>query len=131
MKSSVVDVHVQYLRANGYSDLKEWRNNPGNLYVGRSGVDTVKGKTVHREGSVWANPFKLGRDGDLPTVIRKYDRYIREKIALKEVDVEELRGKRLGCWCVKDAEFCFDKEKPLEEYCCHGEVLLKMLEETK
>jgi hypothetical protein len=131
MESSVVDVHVQFLRENGYSDLREWRNNPENLYVGRSGIDTVKGKTVPRDGSVWANPFKLGRDGDLPTVIRKYDHYIRGKIARNEVDVEELREKRLGCWCVKDRELFFDKDKPLEQYCCHGEVLLNMLHEKK
>jgi hypothetical protein len=129
-QSTVVDVHSQFLRAKGYRNLQEWRNDPQNLYVGRSGIDSINGRTVQREGSIWANPFKVGRDGNLQQCVAQYDRYIREKIARNEVNINELRGKRLGCWCVKDEEVCFDATKPLQQYCCHGEVLLKILSEN-
>jgi hypothetical protein len=128
-ESFVVDVHSQFIKSKGFRNLTEWRNHPQNLYIGREGFDNLNGKTVPREGSVWGNPFKE-KDGTLAQRISRYESYIREKISRGEVNLNELRGKYLGCWCVKDEVVCFDARKPLHEYRCHGEVLLKILSET-
>lgn len=64
-------------------------------------------------GSKWGNPFKIGVDGTRKEVIEKYRQYIMSRPDLLN-DLEELRGKRLGCYC---------KPKP-----CHGDVLIELLE---
>ena len=69
-------------------------------------------------GSIYGNPYLIGRDGERDEVVRKYRKYFFERIArdtqFKEA-VEWLRNKdvSLGCYC-----------KPLE---CHGDVILEYL----
>jgi len=70
------------------------------LYIGR--------------GSRWGNPFRIGRDGTRNEVIEKYAEWIRSQPILL-ANLEELRGKRLGCYC-----------KPQQ---CHGDVLIALLED--
>ncbi len=72
-----------------------------NIYIGR--------------GSKWGNPFIIGRDGNREEVIRKYREYIMQSDLLN--DLEELRGKVLGCFCKPKA--------------CHGDVLVELLERSK
>lgn len=60
----------------------------------------------------WGNPFKIGRDGTRKEVIAKYREWIVSQTLMD--DLEELRGKRLGCWCDPAA--------------CHGDVLVELLE---
>ena len=60
--------------------------------------------------SKWGNPFCIGRDGTRSQVIRNYRVYARR---FTRDDLEELRGKRLGCYC-----------HPLP---CHGDVLVSLL----
>jgi hypothetical protein len=64
--------------------------------------------------SKWGNPFIIGRDGNRATVIEKYSKWIRTQPHLLN-DLEELRGKRLGCFCAPQP--------------CHGDVLIALLEE--
>ncbi len=64
--------------------------------------------------SIWANPFRIGRDGDREEVIMKYRKWIVLQPGLM-ARLPELRGKRLACWCAPDA--------------CHGEVLIELLKE--
>lgn len=45
-------------------------------------------------GSSYGNPYKIGRDGDRRTVCEKFETYI-----LPNLDVSELHGKDLVCWC--------------------------------
>ncbi len=78
------------------------------VYIGRA-VNGLK-------GSIWANPFKIGPDGDRDEVIEKYHKYILSKPELL-AQLESLRGKTLGCWC-----------KPQD---CHGDVLVELLGETR
>lgn len=66
--------------------------------------------------SKWKNPFIIGINGTREEVIEKYEHYIRNNKELME-DLHELREKVLGCFC-----------KPLA---CHGDVLIKLLEEIK
>ncbi len=86
----------------------------------------MKGKRFPKESSLWANPFKLGRDGSRESVIRKYKKYIAEKIATDptKYDLNSLRGKQLGCWCISCEEGITTSAVPLE---CHGQVLLELL----
>lgn len=106
----VVDVHKKNLNKIGYADLKDWLKDPNHIYIGRNNV-YVNGTF----NSKWRNRFsvkKYGRDGCL----KEYEKFIREnKELLGQID--ELDGKVLGCWC-----------KPLP---CHGDILLKILNETK
>ena len=65
-------------------------------------------------GSMWGNPFVLGRDGDREEVIAKYKKWIVTNPAIMAC-LGELRGKVLGCYC---------KPKP-----CHGDVLVELVME--
>ena len=76
------------------------KKEPYDIYIGR--------------GSKWGNPFKIGKDGNRQEVIDKYEEYIRNKPELL-TDLQELKGKTLGCWC-----------KPKD---CHGDVLAKLINE--
>jgi len=67
-------------------------------------------------GSKWGNPFKIGKDGNRKEVIDKYEEYIRKRPELLK-DLNELKNKKLGCYCF-----------PLP---CHGEVLIKLIEEKE
>ena len=67
-------------------------------------------------GSKWGNPFKIGEDGDREEVIKKYEEYIRNKPELLQ-NLQELRNKRLGCFCAPRA--------------CHGDILVKLVEEME
>lgn len=120
--TTVVNVKVKYIRPQ-YKNLKEWCEDPSNVYIGRGGIVFVSsngGESKRRyppRGSIFANPFKVGRDGSVDEILVLYKKYITKKIKNGEVtqdDLEGLRGKRLGCWC-----------RPEQK--CHGDVLLELL----
>lgn len=73
-------------------------NAPYDVYIGRP--------------SKWGNKFIIGKDGTRSEVIRKYREYVQSDEQLM-ADLEELRGKVLGCYC-----------KPQS---CHGDELVKLL----
>lgn len=51
-------------------------------------------------GSIWGNPFKIGRDGDRAEVLRKYKAYLLRGEGRHLLDrIGELEGKSLGCFC--------------------------------
>jgi hypothetical protein len=75
------------------------------VYIGR--------KTRDMSGSIWGNPFQIGKDGTREEVIAKYRQYILSKPELLG-QLESLRGKTLGCWCSPQA--------------CHGDVLVELLD---
>ena len=79
--------------------------------VRKEGHDVYIGR-----GSKWGNPFLIGPDGNRSTVIKKYESYIKSMISIKkdEYDLNELKGKRLGCHCA-----------PLP---CHGDILKEMID---
>jgi hypothetical protein len=81
-----------------------------------------------KKQSIWANPFKVGRDGPLPKVIEKFEKHIREKIASepKTYDIQTLRGHNLGCWCVSGNASEHLTSVPVV---CHGQVLMKIMNE--
>ncbi len=85
------------------------------VYIGRGRCPKT------RTWSRWGNPFKIGVDGTRAQVIEKYREYILNNVELL-VALEELRGKRLGCWCVDEPVDHIREHKQ-----CHGEVLLELL----
>lgn len=123
MTTSVADLHVKYLRPR-YSDLRDWLNDPNNIYVGREGRVFINSEVFAYKRSIWHNPFTSKKDGTLQEVIDKYFYYILEKIE-KENLVEELKslkGKCLGCWCVE----CLN-ETNYTNFRCHAQVLLYII----
>ena len=121
MATKVVNVKVKHIRPK-YHDLKEWCEDPKNVYIARGGIvfitgDDGKKRRYPPHDSIFANPYKVGDDRE--SAIEKYRRHIHEKIDSGEImqnDLDSLRGKNLGCWCKPDA--------------CHGDVLLEILEEA-
>ena len=79
---------------------KDVSNPPNSVYIGRP--------------SKWANPFIIGKDGTREEVIKKYKNWLLETEWTTGLILEigELRGKDLVCWC-----------SPLP---CHGDILLEL-----
>lgn len=65
-------------------------------------------------GSLWGNPFVIGKDGTRKEVIEKYYQYILDRPVMI-AQLYKLKGKRLGCYCKPKA--------------CHGDVLVKMIKD--
>ncbi len=81
--------------------MKVWHfNDPDKpkdaVYVGRPGK--------------WGNPFVVGRDGTREEVIKRYKYFILYSAG--DLDLYELRGKDLVCWCAPEA--------------CHADILLEL-----
>lgn len=69
-------------------------------------------------GSEWGNPFIIGKDGTREEVIEKYRERLEAAILSDPtfiLKLEQLKGKRLGCFCKPKA--------------CHGDVLVEKIEE--
>lgn len=81
-------------------------------------------------GSPWANPFRLGKDGDRARVLAQYEAHVRGTPELMAA-LPELRGKRLGCWCVGPrCLVCRGPRGGCAHASCHGDVLVKLLAES-
>lgn len=59
-------------------------------------------------GSMWGNPFKIGKDGTREEVIKKYRNMFLNNRRLQS-HIGTLRGNKLGCYCAPAP--------------CHGDVL--------
>ena len=117
-KTRVVCVNVKDIRPK-YQNLKEWIEDPNHEYIARGGPVFIGGARYPKHDSVWANPFKVGRDGTREEIIELYRQHIQQKLDSNEItreQLEALRGKTLGCWC---------KPEP-----CHGDILLEFLGEV-
>lgn len=107
---NVVNIRKMYLQKSGYTDFEDWARDPDHLYIGRDMTVYVPGTTK----SKWANPYPVKTYG-LEESLKLYEKHVRESYLYN--DLEELEGKTLGCWC-----------KPND---CHGDILIKLLEEKK
>lgn len=70
---------------------------PNTVYIGRP--------------SKWGNPFVIGTDGTREEVVQLYADWIETTDLI--LDLWELEGKDLICWCAPQA--------------CHGDVLLRLV----
>ena len=78
----------------------------GSVYIGR--------------GSIWGNPYVIGRDGTRDDVCNKYEIYLLTRIENGEISLNQLAdlaGKNLVCFCA-----------PLR---CHGDFLVKLAKLSK
>lgn len=115
MTIKICNVKVSNIRPK-YNNLKEWINDPNNIYIGRKGIVFIDGQRYPSQDSIFANPFKISGNDTRDIVIEKYKKYLLEKIKNKEItnkDILQLKGKNLGCWC------CPEK--------CHWDVLLEII----
>lgn len=114
-QTKVVNVKVAHIRPRGYHDLRAWCEDPKNVYVGRKGVVFVEDEEGQKsrypkKDSRWANPFKISKTQTRNEVIKQYRKYITSRLEDPEdqeityEELEKLRGKNLGCWCLP--EFC-------------------------
>jgi hypothetical protein len=73
----------------------------GTVYVGRP--------------SKWGNPFTVGKDGltTIEKVLSAYELATKVKIGQGWLDINELKGKNLSCWCSLSQK-------------CHADILLKL-----
>lgn len=120
-ETTVVNVKVGSIRP-AYQNLKEWMKDPNHVYIGRAGIVFVPTEDGGKErwpkkDSPWCNPFKIDKWATREDVIREYRSYIKAKIQDEGLNIEDLRGKMLGCWCKPEA--------------CHGDVLLELLNEAE
>lgn len=118
---SVVNCKVKYIRPK-YNNLQEWINDKKNVYIGRAGIvfitnkETGKKERFPKKSSNFANPYKVGKDGNREEVLQKYKIYIEKKLENDDTLINELislKGKNLGCWCYPDP--------------CHGNILLELI----
>ena len=107
-KTKIVNVKVAFIRPK-YKNLEEWINDPNNVYIGRGRVVFIDGERYPKNDSMWCNPFK--GDG----CIEKFEKYIIKKIKNENLyeELNNLKGKNLGCWCKPNS--------------CHGDVILKLI----
>lgn len=95
------------------------------IYIGRR--MTMGGWNL--PDSKWANPYKVGRDGNLREVLAMYEAHVRASRRLMS-ELPELRGRRLGCWCVGPrCPECGALRGACGHAACHGDVLVRLLAE--
>lgn len=66
--------------------------------------------------SKFGNPYIVGKDGNRETVCKLYEYWFEKRIQESEVfkqDVENLKGKTLGCYCLPKQ--------------CHGQTIIRYL----
>lgn len=124
MKTTLVDVHVEFLRARGYKNLEEWLQDVNHVYIARDGILIHNNDRFPKLGSPWANPFKV-KNGELQSVIEQYFNYIVSRIESGELyrELYNLKGKELGCWCMKHGVHT-NFQPPFQ---CHGQVLMYLI----
>ena len=106
-QTKVIDIHKENLKKLGYNSLEEWLLDPNHVYIGRHLV-YVKGTF----NSKWRNPYpvkRLGRE----ECLKAYRQMITSSPKML-AELEELRGKILGCWCKPEA--------------CHGDIIKELLD---
>jgi len=116
MTTTCCNVKVKYIRP-GYQNLKEWCEDPRNVYIGRKGVVFIDGQRFPKRDSIWANPFKITATETRESVIEQYRVHMIARLLVEPElnnQLEALRGKNLGCFCHPEA--------------CHGDILLALLE---
>ena len=65
----------------------------------------------HLDGSKPAGPCRPGPDGTREDVVARYREYLLSRPDLLDL-LPELRGRRLGCWCVPEL--------------CHAQVIAEL-----
>lgn len=118
-ETKIINVKVKYIRPK-YDNLKEWCNDPNNIYIGRSGVVFIDGERYPKNNSIFANPYKISPNHNREDVIALYKINLRSLLDTDKITIQDilnLKGKTLGCWC----------KEPGKDIKCHGDVILEMI----
>ena len=108
-QEEVVIVKEDIVNLNMMVNVEEWKERDGNLYIGR--------KSHGFQMSKWRNPFRVDDcEGGRAESLVLFEKYIRQEKHLMD-SINELEGKQLGCFCKPEG--------------CHGDILLKILQESK
>jgi hypothetical protein len=107
-------INLKYL-SREYKNLKEWMEDPNNVYIGRKEVVFIDGKRFPEEDSIWINPFRQTKLNNKEFIINEYRKYIVDYIKNHNLEGEllKLKNKNLGYWT-----------KPEES---HGSVLIELI----
>jgi hypothetical protein len=77
--------------------------------------------------SKWGNPWSHKKYAFAKHVknreiaLQKYKEYLLQNKELMD-DIESLRGKKLGCYCINSSEV-----KVGDPYVCHGQIIIEIL----
>ncbi len=113
--TQVVCVRVKNIRPE-YDNLEKWmEDTKSNEYIGRKGVVFIDGKRFPPNDSMWSNPYKITDECERNESIKLYEEYIENKIKKYNLVPEllNLRGKKLGCWCIGIKQDFETKSQPL------------------
>ena len=117
--TKTICLKIDNLRKCGYTDLKDWMSKDNNVYVGRGRIFITypdkSRETFVYAGNKFGNVYKVGTDGTIEEVCKKYRDYILNTPGLLN-SLLELKGKTLGCFCRQDGE-------------CHAKILKSLVEE--
>lgn len=69
-----------------------------------------KGAVYVGRPTKWGNPYVIGKDGTRQEVVDLYGIWLHEQIHTGQLDLDELRGRDLVCWCAPEA--------------CHADLLV-------
>ena len=105
-----VSVKKAAINPRGYRNFLDWSFDSKHLYIGRDMQCYVEGAV----GSKWQNPFTVKKYG-LTKCLELYEEKIRNSPKFM-LEIIELEGMELGCWCKPDP--------------CHGDVLIKIFKEV-
>ena len=110
MKTSVVDIH----KVKGVRPEYD-------VYIGRALKPFMDKEGEFTKDSKWANYYTFKEYGENALKFYEIDfRVIIERHS-ESYDLSELKGKRLGCWCITTDSY----ENPV----CHGQILMKLIAE--
>ena len=89
-------------------------------------VNRRKEKYTHYigRGSIFGNPFVIGKDGNRQQVIEKYEKYLVNNTIVLDAIYKLPKDAILGCFCVETSINFIRKNKR-----CHGEIILKIWKE--
>lgn len=83
-----------------------------NKYHQTAGADAV----YIGRGSVYGNPFVIGKDGDRDEVCDKYEQYLLNNPQLLQTVKTNLKGRDVICFCAPKR--------------CHGDTLVRIANEA-
>lgn len=81
-------------------------------------------------GSIFGNPYEIGRDGTRDEVCEKFITYFYKKLQDPEfrAKVMLLKGRKLGCWC-KCSPPC--NNMTCKSHRCHVETIVEYLKQNE
>jgi len=96
---------------------------PIRLIVSRRYPEDCVGAVYVGRPSIFGNPFKVGPNGSIADVIRKYESLflLSGPSIVRRDALTQLSGKNLACWCAPRGGIAPDADQQL----CHAQVIAR------